>query len=127
MSENDASYYSMDQYKEAYGLDGSAGHAADNPDGTCSDLTCPCHQWSRQDAPLVQLPLEHAPLRNLTQAAEAALDVAFYRDWSTAPESMKDDEVQAQYWWLRGRQSRTVEDLNEDLEEMGRLVKGRMG
>lgn len=92
----------------------------------CSIPDCCCHVFSRQDAPLVQLPLEHPPLRSLLQAAEVALDVAFDRDWNIAPQSMRDDEVQAQYWWLRGRQSRTVEELNEDLEEMGRLVKGRM-
>ncbi len=28
------------------------GHASTNPDGTCSDLTCPCQQWSKQESAL---------------------------------------------------------------------------
>jgi hypothetical protein len=37
-----------------------AAHIGTNPDGTCSDSTCPCQQWSKQEPVLTQTEYETA-------------------------------------------------------------------
>ena len=91
----------------------------------CSIPSCPCRYFSRQDAPLVQLPLEHAELKSLKEALVEPFD----DEWRRAPEGIRGEYKNDYYWYLVGMRHGRQEALEvqvEDLREIERLVSGRM-
>jgi len=88
----------------------------------CSIPDCYCHHASRQDAPLVQVPLEHAPLQSLKEA----LVGPFNDEWRRAPETLKDNYESASYWCLVGQRiarKEMLEIANNDLRTLLEMLR----
>ena len=91
----------------------------------CSIPDCCCHSFSRQDAPLVQVPLEHVGLKSLKEALVGPFD----DEWRRAPEGVRGEYNNDYYWYLVGKRHGRQEALElqvSDLREIQRLVGGRM-
>src|SRR5688572_7362206 len=102
---HDATVEVVERAQELLGLT----HGAANNDGTCSDLECPCQEFSRKDV----------------------VQVSFDSLWSRTPLSIQESTEHsiAEYFYrmgvVHGREM-TLATTNDDLIEMRRLAGERL-